>query len=292
MEVKFKYSKYIDLVFHVLAHMHVNNASDLFSQKYIGTIQKEKHPGDVDLPTEIRPLEQYYNNNFERLGMINFLPFYSDSLNELKQILFNYNGFNKDDINEFVTPFIDLLEREATFYYEYWEKQHKTLHDRINVVESQMERLLKNYKCIFDYYKKSALVYFSISITRNGRGFSGIKNYFSAVIPFPTKQQEFVNSFFTLLHEYTHQFTDRLLNTNISMQDGSHNMSENIVMLFDYHLIKAVNSTHKEAYINRLAKLSGNDGVKITETGILKIFDVPREINNNILDLLGTILLV
>ena len=290
--MKFKYFKHIDLLFHVLAHIHVNNASDLFSQKYIDTIQKEKHLGDIDLSNEVKPLEQYYNNNFERLAMINFFPFYSNNLNELKQILLSYDEFNKDDIHEFIIPFVNLLEREAIFYFDHWESKYKIIYDRRKIVESQTERMLKKYQCIFSYFNKSALVYFSISITRNGRGFNGIKNNFSAVVPFPTKQHDIQNSFFTLLHEYTHQFTDQLLNTNINMQDGSHNMSENIVMLFDYYLIKAVHSTDIEAYINWLSKISGNDDVKISETEFLAIFNVPDEINKDILNLLDTILLL
>ena len=35
MKISFKYSLISDLVFHVLAYMRVNNASNLYSRKYI-----------------------------------------------------------------------------------------------------------------------------------------------------------------------------------------------------------------------------------------------------------------
>ena len=288
MEVKFKYSQHVDLVFHVLAHMRVNNASNLFSAEYIEKIEEEKCAGDLDLAREIKSLEPYYNRNFERLAMINFLPLNSRGLNELKQILLNYDGFNKDDFKAFINPFTDLLEREAAFYYDYWEKQHKALGGRRSVVESQMERLLKDYQCIFDYFQKSALVYFSLSITRNGRGFSGIENYFSAVVPFPAQERDFQGAFFTLLHEYTHQFTDQLLKAEINMEDGSHDLSENIVMLFDYYLIKSVYSADIKAYIDWFAKISGNDGAGISEAEFLAMVSVPEDIKKNMLDLLDS----
>jgi hypothetical protein len=124
---------------------------------------------------------------------------------------------------------------------------------------------------------KSVLVYFSISITRNGRGFSGIENYFSAIVPFPAQEQDFQGAFFTLLHECTHQFTDQLLKTGINMEDGSQDLSENIAVLFDYFLMKAVRSADVEAYIDWVAKNSGNDGAEVSEAEFLTMVSVPGE---------------
>lgn len=291
MEINFRYLKHIDLVYHLLAHMKVENASNLFSQKYIEYMQKVKPFDKVELLNEIKPLELFYNNNFERLAIINFLPFYSDDLNELIKILLTYENFNQTDKDTFIIPFIRLLEHEAaTFYYNYWEGQYKVLCCSFTEVKNYFEKLLEKYQIVFNYFKKAALVYFSFSLTRNGRGF-GIKNNFSACIPFPINQYEYQNAFFTLLHEYTHQFTDQLVKNDINMHDGSHDLSENIVILFDYYLIKNIDNMDIKPYFKWLAMISGHEGAEITEGEFLSIFKVPDEIKRSILRLLDNILL-
>ena len=87
MKCEFKYCKHIDLVYHILNHMHVQNSSDLYSQKYVDSIQMNKKDGDINILEELRLLEVYYNDNFERLTIVNFLPFYSNTLEELKGML-------------------------------------------------------------------------------------------------------------------------------------------------------------------------------------------------------------
>ena len=78
---------------------------------------------------------------------------------------------------------------------------------------------------MFDYSNKNAVAYLSFGLTRNGRGFSGVNGDFGAFVPFPRNTKDIENVWFTLLHEYSHQITDPLLNTNIRMGDGSHAMS-------------------------------------------------------------------
>lgn len=285
MKIEFKYFKHVDLVFHVLAHMHANNASNLFSQTYIDMVQEEKIESDFKLSNEVKGLEKYYNDNFERLMMINFLLFYSNNLVELKQILLNYKGFTEKDIQVFINPFIIVLEQESVFYYKYWENQFVMSSDKKMLIESKIESELYKYCCIFNYYNKSAIIYFSSSITQNGRGFIN-ENNFSAIVPFPKKEDDFRNSFFTLLHEYTHQFTDEILNININMEDGSHDISENIVILFDYYLIKSVYKSDVKSYFYWLAKINGNDDIKISETEFMSIFKVSDKLNDKIKSLL------
>jgi len=118
--------------------------------------------------------------------------------------------------------------------------------------EEKLKSGLEKYSCIFNYYNKSALVFLSYSITQNGKGFSGINSCFSAVIPFTGADGNFVKTFCQLLHEYTHQFTDGLLKMNINMKDGSHRLSEKVVILADYYLIKAIDENFINKYFNWL----------------------------------------
>jgi len=61
------------------------------------------------------------------------------------------------------------------------------------------------------------------------------------------------------------------------MEDGSQDLSENIAVLFDYFLMKAVSSADVEAYIDWVAKNSGNDGAEVSEAEFLTMVSVPGE---------------
>ena len=83
MIIEFKYSVIQDLMYHILAHMKVENASNLYSEAYIDNVNKIKN-GRYDSITEVvSHLSNYYNENFERLGVINFLPFEHSSVQDL-----------------------------------------------------------------------------------------------------------------------------------------------------------------------------------------------------------------
>lgn len=287
MNIQFRYEKHIDLIFHVLAHMHVNNASDLYSQEYVEKFKLLRNHKELLIPYG---LADYYNNHFNRLGMINFLPFYSNAFDELKRLTLNYNGFTNEDTDFFVKPFLEICESESDFYFNFWENTIHTIKDECVQAENILREKLNLYRCIFEYYNRSALVLLSLSITRNGRGFSGIDNCFSALIPFPKSLSQIDNSFFILLHEYTHQITDELLRTDINMDDGSHDISENVVILFDFYLLKFLNKPDVEKYLKWIAEISGNTDNTISETTFLSVFNVDNSVKNKMRTLLYQII--
>jgi len=283
LEINFIYSKHSDLVFHVLAYLKVNNASDLYDAEYIKKITLEKRDFEYNIIPKINSLQEYYNDNFGHLTMINFLPFYCNDFNELKNTLINYNQFSQDDIKYFINPFIEILENESVFYFDYWDKLHNSNTAFRESSEKYIKTELEKFKRIFLYFNKSSKVFLSYSITRNGRGFY-INDYFSAAIPFPKNKNDFQNVFFMLLHEYTHQFTDNLIN-NINFDDGSHNLSENVVILADYYLIKG---TDKSLIPNYIKKFSGN--ITKSEEEFLNYFKVEKTLETEITKLINSIL--
>ncbi|WP_461251217.1 hypothetical protein, partial [Treponema sp. R8-4-B8] len=224
LEINIKYLKHFDLVFHVLAYLKVDNASNLYSDEYIEKMAIEKQNFAYDIIPHINSLKDYYNNNFNRLSLINFLPFYSKDFNDLKNIYRNCNSFTTDDMKHFINPFIDILESESSFYFNYWESIHKDNKYIRKTVEEEFKHDLKKYSCMFEHYNKKPFVIFSYSLTNNGRGF-GTDTLFSAVIRFPRNEKEVACSFIQLLHEYTHKFTDNLLGTNINMEEGSNDLA-------------------------------------------------------------------
>mgnify|MGYP006910804522 CR=1 FL=1 len=126
MQMEFRYEKHIDLVYHVLAHFHVDNASDLYLPAYVD-FMKQIRNCDLTIPAQ---MEKYYNENFDRLSVINFLPFYSADWDDLKQLLLDYHSFTEMDKKMFLFPFTQLLHNESATYFAYWENQYQKIQDQ------------------------------------------------------------------------------------------------------------------------------------------------------------------
>ena len=90
-------------------------------------------------------------------------------------------------------------------------------------------------------------VIFSFSLRRNGRAF-GSPGVRTVYLTFPETEQELTGCFFQFLHECTHAVTDPLMNGEIRMADGSHDVAEYQVMCFDEYLVEALCPDLLEAY--------------------------------------------
>lgn len=236
MMIEFKYSVVYDLMYHILAHMKVENASNLYSESYIFKISKAKNGRYDNIEKVISDLAVYYNMNFDRLGIVNFLPFYCSSVDELVNAMENFNGFTQADKEQFIFPLCQIIKNEYGFYESYWNSMYSTTAKFREEFESWIKAELNKYQALFTHYNKNAVVGLSYSITYNGRGLGSDKT-FNAVVPFITDKNKYKDTFYQILHEYTHQFTDEMLRCNINMNDGSHDLSESVVILFDYYLI-------------------------------------------------------
>ena len=248
MKIDFSYSKHYDLVFHVLVYLKVNNASNLYDKNYIISMKQYKKDFAYDIIPTISSIEKYYNENFQRLGRINFLPYYNKDFDDMREQFRTYQWFTEEDKQHFVEPFIDILEKESEFYFKYWDTMHGHFEStRIDVQNYFIERLSK-FAFVFEYYQLPLKIVFSYSITRNGRGII-CDTFFTSVVKYPFSMEYIDYSLFFALHEYTHSFTDRLLQKNINMKDGSHVQSEVLCILADYYLFKAVDETLLSNYI-------------------------------------------
>jgi hypothetical protein len=274
-----KFSKAFDLVFHALAHMKVENASNLYSSDYAANMskQKQKEGFAYNISSALSEISHYYNANFDRLGMINFLPFYCTDYEDMKHCFMQHKGFTQQDMDNFIKPFINILDSESEFFFPWWDKHDTENEAGKNELTSRIIADFVPYTPVFDYYKKSLQIFLSYTLTANGRGFGGFPEYFTALAPFPKTDAETNSVFFTLLHEITHQFTDSLVKSGISMQDGSHNLSESIVMLTDYYLIEALNPTKLNDYFKWIQAMSDNNNPLNSEI-FMGIFSVGGEI--------------
>lgn len=286
MVIEFKYSVVQDLMYHILAHMKVENASNLYSKAYIDNVKKIKN-GRYDSITEaVSHLSNYYNENFERLGVINFLPFVCSSVQDLIGATENYYGFTETDKKEFIFPLNQLLKSEFEFYEDYWNKLYDSTSIRRKAIESWIKNEMSKYGALFSYFNKFAVVGMSYSMTNNGRGY-GDTSSFNAVVPFAFDESEYKNIFYQILHEYTHQFTDILIGQSIRMDDGTHDISEKAVILFDYYLIKKLYREDTDSYLKWLGSLAHVDNCD--EKRFLSVFKINDDINEKLLELVEKI---
>jgi hypothetical protein len=255
-----KFSKAFDLVFHALAHMKVDNASNLYHSDYAVNMFKQKQAAGFayDISFALSEISHYYNANFERLGVINFLPFYFTDFEEMKNCFIQYNGFTQEDADNFIKPFISILDMESDFFFPWWDKQDSENEARKTALANRINTNFEPFAPIFAYYQKAPQIYLSYTLTANGRGFGGFPEYFTALAPFPKTDAETDFVFFTLLHEITHQFTDSLVNSNINMQDGSHDLSEKMVVLADYYLLETLCPAGLDTYLKWIQFISQN----------------------------------
>lgn len=289
MKIEFMYSPAYDLMYHILAHMEINNASNLYSEEYIDQIKQAKAGQYADLIAELAPLTAYYNENFDRLAMINFLPFYCSDVNALIHTLTHFDGFSSEDKEAFILPLTKLIQKENTFYSSYWNQLHEHSASSRAELESYLSEELTKYRKLFAYWKKEhAIIGISYSITCNGRGFGNPQApSFSAIVPFTETKAHYKATFLQILHEYTHQFTDALLQQNIRMDDGSHSLSEQMVILFDYYLIKALQPEDVDAYFRWLSPEADAGGPIMTEDVLFQIFGIPEHLNQMLTDLVN-----
>ena len=284
MNLEFKYSKHYDLVLHALTHMKVNNASDLYDENYIEKMNQVRQNKNILM--RIGTLSEYYHNHFERLMLIGFLPYFCSDYENMKKCFLTFDRFAAEDLAYFIKPFIQILDDESKFFFDYWDGVHQCNEDLRNDVEHKFAAELQKYSCVFEHYNKPVMTIFSYNITRNGRGIDN-NTHFSALIPFPENDGSFLFSFFQALHEYTHQFTDALLNANINMQDGSHDLSEKVVILADYYLIKALDNGRLNAYFEWLSMY----GTPVNEVNFFDIYGVEGRLDFTLRNTVDSILL-
>ena len=286
MIVQFTYSMIYDLIYHILAHMKVNNASDLYSENYIHRISETKNGKGNDLNQKVLHLLNYYNKNFERLGIINFLPCYCSSIQDLLKTTSTYAGFTDGDKEMFVSPLNELVESEYSFYENYWSALYRETKNDREKLEQWIKTEISKYEVLLSYFKKTAVIGFSYSLTCNGRGYYQV-NTFNAIVPFETEECKYETVFYQIMHEFTHQFTDGIIGTNIKMDDGTHDVSENAAILFDYYLIKNIYPQKTSSYFKWISKFAKIDCCD--EKTFISYFSVENILNEKLINLVNKI---
>ena len=242
-KTEFGYNRFADLFYYLLAHMPLDCAADVYDAGFVAQMA-----GEVGVsPLVPQRLTEYYQAHFDRLMIISFLPLAADNIRHFREALASCGQLTDDDMERFADPLLDICERVSEPFYTWWDQHHNEVSERKGKVCSRFEALAGRFAPFLDSLPAKAKVLFSYTLRRNGRAFlrpDGITVY----LTFPEKDEEITGCFLQYLHECTHSVTDPLMNRNIRMADGSHDISEYQVLCFDEYLIDALAPDLAEPY--------------------------------------------
>lgn len=246
-------SVYIDLIFHVFAHMKIDNASDIYDEAYITNIEKELGRKTV-IPEGVT---NYYCANFERLAFINFLPYFMvQNVDELCYMISHTGMTTNEDMDQFINPFCSILREISEDYIKNWkqkgDEQKVTFEELQNYISKQASVMKRFFDKLYEITNMKLKIIISEGLRRNGRA-TGMGDSFVVILPTPSENYSMQEIFMQLVHECTHAFTDRLLDS-IRMDDGSHDIAEYQVLLFDLWLFQRDFSELCSEYIKWLSQ--------------------------------------
>lgn len=246
-------SKYTDLIFHIFAHMKINNASDIYDEAYVENTEKESGIRTV-IPEGIT---EYYCMHFERLAVINFMPYFMVRDTEELLYMLRHTGMTtEEDNNQFIDPFCRIIKELSADYFNYRERRTKAqtksfeaLQTYINEQSIVMGHFFDN---LFESENMKLKVIISDSLRRNGRA-TIAGDTCVVILPMTSERYSMQEVFMQLIHECTHMMTDPLIDS-IHMDDGSHELAEYQVLLFDLWLFQRDSKALCSEYIKWISQ--------------------------------------
>ena len=246
-------SVYTDLIFHIFAHMKIDNASDIYDEAYVVNMEKELNHKTV-IPESVTA---YYCANFERLAFVNFLPYFvAKNVDEVCYMIRQVGMTTEEDVDKFIIPFCDVLKAISTDYIAYWERKADEQHAVYEGLKAYISEKSLQMRHFFESLRETTntelKVIVSESLRCNGRA-TIMGNTCVVTLPMPSEQYSMQQIFMQLIHECTHMITDPLL-ASIRMDDGSHDIAECQVMLFDLWLFERYGNEFRDEYVKWLSQ--------------------------------------
>ena len=242
-QLTFSYNRFADLYYYLLAHMPINCAADVSDPEYTAEMA-----GKLGIFPGIPPkLTEYYEDNFDRLTITSFIPLAVNNTRQFREALASGGMLTDRDMEAFAEPMIGICERVSEKFYAWWTEHHEETAPLTEKVYDRFRVLADRFGCFFDSLALKPSVLFSYSLRKNGRAFSQ-PGSLVVYLTFPEKPEDITGCFLQFLHECTHSVTDPMMSRRILMADGSHDLSEYQVLLFDEYLIRAVYPELSETY--------------------------------------------
>ena len=240
---------YTDLIFHLFAHVKIDNASDIYDEAYVAKME-----GELGRKTVIpESVIAYYCANFERLAFVNFLPYFmAKSVEEVCYMIRQVGMTTKEDNERFVQPFCEVIKEISADYVAYWERNANESQGLKAYLSEQYSVMSRFFEKLRGLTNRKLMVIISESLRCNGRAFM-MGDMSIVILPVPSEQYSLQQIFMQLVHECTHMITDPLIDS-IRMDDGSHDIAECQVMLFDLWLFERDNKELCEEYVKWLSQ--------------------------------------
>ena len=242
-QTEFRYNRFADLYYYLLAHMPIDCAADVSDPEYTAEMA-----GKLGIFPGIPPkLTDYYEENFDRLAITGFIPLAVKNTQQFREALVSCGQLTDRDMEAFVDPMIEICDRVSDRFYEWWTAHHEEVAPQTDKVYDRFRTLTDRVGAFFSNLELKPSVLFSYSLRKNGRAFFQ-PGEIIVYLTFPEKPEEITGCFLQYLHECTHSVTDPMMNRNILMADGSHDIAEYQVLVFDEYLLDALYPEMTETY--------------------------------------------
>lgn len=275
-----------DIIYHVLKYIQLEDSpANLYDEEYINEFEafRKENNNTYNLVDAAVQLSGAYAKYFDEVTFIAFCAFDYTTLEDTINGILNDEIVSESAKSEFIIPFIDCVKEEQTIYEEYWNNKIQDSQSNIDKLVELANGYFTKLQKVFDYTGKNPQFCLCISLDGEGRGITNT-DMLTAAIEIPETDEEMTAAFFQGFHEMTHQFTDQRFFTSISMDDGTHLMSEKVVMMTDYYIFKELEPDLLEAYIKWTGEEAGKSDA--TEEEFLEFYDLPEEQDNGIETLL------
>lgn len=253
ISVELRTSSSIDLMYHGLAHLPLNNPASLYSRAYLERCGSSKQFGE-----RLESLAPWYTAHFERLCSVGFLPFFAPDWEATKKLLLTHPGYTEEDRAQFLTPLLAALDEAAPRYLCWRQAEMQRCASGIEQLRARLEAC-PVLEVMVRHTGKRVVAYLSCSLPRNGRGIM-MQDALCAMASAPATPGEAADAHCQLLHEYTHAWTDGFLHGPIAMEDGTHDLSEGLVLLADDWLFRLCCPAELGAYRAWAGRMLDADG--------------------------------
>ena len=106
-QTEFRYNRFADLYYYLLAHMPIDYAADVSDPEYTAEMA-----GKLGIFPGIPPkLTEYYEENFDRLAITGFIPLAVKNTQQFREALVSCGQLTDRDMEAFVDPMIEICDR-------------------------------------------------------------------------------------------------------------------------------------------------------------------------------------
>lgn len=161
-------------------------------------------------------------------------------MDELCYMICHTGMTTDEDLAGFINPFCNVIREISADYIKYQNRKEvvqaaffEELRDYIGKQSLVMKRFFDK---LHEHTNMKLKIIISDGLRKNGRA-TGMGDTFIVTLPMPGENYSVQEIFMQLVHECTHAFTDRLLES-INMEDGSHDIAEYQVILLGLWLFQ------------------------------------------------------